>query len=185
MMDRYFNRDDDAFSVASSSVASTITYLPEHMMLEHYDSRPGGGISGTPEERYMYRCVKNLVDDVCLYFGKADAISKQCNKATGEEKKSLELCLKSLPLKSVPMTLESDDKRYRMLIKVGLENEIGEQAGYFGWCIMCRGPANLYCKDNRVPVCSFECKNLHQIELSINGIWDMSTNLAIRKIEGA
>ena len=31
-------------------------------------------------------------------------------------------------------------------------------AGKFGWCIMCRGQANLYCKDTRHPVCSFECK---------------------------
>lgn len=169
MMDRYFNRDDDAFSVASSSVASTYTYLPEQMMLEHFDSRPGGGgISGTPEERYIYRCVKNLVDDVCLYFGKVDAVKQHSKHANVEEKKSLEMYLEDMPLKSVPLTLESDDKRYRMLMKINVENEIGEHAGYFGWCIMCRGAANLYCKDTRVPVCSFECKNLHQIELSIN-----------------
>ena len=41
---------------------------------------------------------------------------------------------------------------------VDITNEIGVPAGKFGWCIMCRGPANLYCKDTRYPVCAFECK---------------------------
>lgn len=30
---------------------------------------------------------------------------------------------------------------------------------------MCRGPADLYCKDTRVPICSVECKLKHLDEL--------------------
>lgn len=33
------------------------------------------------------------------------------------------------------------------------------KSGKFGWCINCRKQANYYCKINRVPVCSFDCKN--------------------------
>ncbi|CAD8196568.1 unnamed protein product [Paramecium octaurelia] len=41
-------------------------------------------------------------------------------------------------------------------------NEIQQPAGYFGYCLMCRKSANLYCKDHRVPICSFFCKRRHQ-----------------------
>ena len=40
-------------------------------------------------------------------------------------------------------------------------NEQGIPAGKFGWCVCCRGTANLYCKHTRHPVCSFECKKQH------------------------
>lgn len=42
-----------------------------------------------------------------------------------------------------------------------IKNELGVTSGKFGWCIVCRGQANLYCKDTRHPVCSFECKQKH------------------------
>ncbi|CAD8122619.1 unnamed protein product [Paramecium sonneborni] len=41
-------------------------------------------------------------------------------------------------------------------------NEQDQPSGYFGYCIMCRKSANLYCKDHRVPICSFICKKQHQ-----------------------
>jgi len=41
---------------------------------------------------------------------------------------------------------------------VYLLNELGIPSGKFGWCVACRGTANLYCKHTRHPVCSFECK---------------------------
>lgn len=37
-------------------------------------------------------------------------------------------------------------------------NEKGEKSGKFGWCYMCRQAAWFYCKEERVPICSFECK---------------------------
>jgi brefeldin A-inhibited guanine nucleotide-exchange protein len=46
-------------------------------------------------------------------------------------------------------------------MQVDIKNEHGITAGKFGWCIVCRGQANLYCKDTRHPVCSYECKQKH------------------------
>lgn len=46
-------------------------------------------------------------------------------------------------------------------IQVDIKNEHAIPAGKFGWCIVCRNQANLYCKDTRHPVCSFECKQKH------------------------
>jgi len=43
-------------------------------------------------------------------------------------------------------------------IPTDLVNEQGVPCGKFGWCVACRGTANLYCKHTRYPVCSFECK---------------------------
>ncbi|CAD8200740.1 unnamed protein product [Paramecium pentaurelia] len=47
-------------------------------------------------------------------------------------------------------------------IQSDIQNERNQPAGYFGYCIMCRKSANLYCKDHRVPICSFICKKQHQ-----------------------
>ena len=33
-----------------------------------------------------------------------------------------------------------------------------EKPGVFGWCYVCRKPAHYYCKERRVPICSYECK---------------------------
>jgi hypothetical protein len=41
---------------------------------------------------------------------------------------------------------------------LNLFNEVGNACGKFGWCVACRGSANLYCKHTKQPVCSFECK---------------------------
>ena len=39
-----------------------------------------------------------------------------------------------------------------------IQNELGFKAGLFGWCTICRKEANYYCKEKRVPICSYECK---------------------------
>lgn len=123
----------------------------------------------------------NVVDDVCLYNARQDLIKEKYisqindleNSADVEEKQQLEDLMRkelsSLTLKSVPPKLispsqkgSSDDQASRprssKMPQVDLKNEHGIQAGKFGWCIVCRGQANLYCKDTRHPVCSFECK---------------------------
>lgn len=46
----------------------------------------------------------------------------------------------------------------RETIPVKIENEVNITSGKFGWCIVCRNEASLYCKDSRYPVCCFECK---------------------------
>jgi len=47
---------------------------------------------------------------------------------------------------------------------VNIQNELGIQAGKFGWCIVCRSASNLWCKDTKHPVCSSECKKKHLAE---------------------
>ena len=47
---------------------------------------------------------------------------------------------------------------------MSVKNELGFEAGRFGWCISCRNTANLWCKDTFHPVCSDQCKRKHIIE---------------------
>lgn len=37
-------------------------------------------------------------------------------------------------------------------------NEKGLPNGIFGWCYVCRNTAHYYCKEKRIPICSYECK---------------------------
>ena len=64
----------------------------------------------------------------------------------------------SIPLRSVPMKVKKDETKTRKTENVEIRNESGQPSGKFGWCIVCRNSANLYCKDTRHPVCSYECK---------------------------
>jgi hypothetical protein len=43
-------------------------------------------------------------------------------------------------------------------------NERSQPNGRFGWCSNCREPANYYCKNLRIPVCSFACKSKYLSE---------------------
>lgn len=130
-----------------------------------------------PQEQYISRMLQNMVDDVCLYYGKQEAILK--NYETKEDKENLKYELENIPHRAVPLVLNPDDPKYRALIRVpGLVNEVKNPAGYFGWCFVCRGPADLYCKDTRIPICSIECKLKHLDELdflSFNGNIDYTT----------
>lgn len=122
-----------------------------------------------------------MVDDVCLYHARQDFVKEKYlsqindleNSVDIEEKQQLEdlmrkelddITLRSVPFKSVNSATLSkkgttdDQTKSKKNIHVDLKNELDAPAGKFGWCIMCRGQANLYCKDTRHPVCSFECK---------------------------
>jgi hypothetical protein len=67
--------------------------------------------------------------------------------------------IQRIPLRSVTTVLKQDETPNR--VPVEILNEAGNVSGKFGWCISCRGKANLFCKDTRHPVCSFECKQKH------------------------
>ena len=47
---------------------------------------------------------------------------------------------------------------------VKIKNEIGLEAGRYGWCTVCRNTANLFCGDTKHPVCSVECQKKHIVE---------------------
>lgn len=63
-----------------------------------------------------------------------------------------------IPFRTVPLSLDPNDKSYQIDYQVDLLNEKQEPCGRFGWCVLCRKTADLYCKDTRLPVCSFACK---------------------------
>lgn len=115
-------------------------------------------------EKYLFHYIKNLVDDVCIHDQKVEDFKKE------HERDSPELInerVSQIPLRSVPMSFDPNDPQYRMIQRVKIENEKGRTAGLFGWCFICREPADYYCKDTRVPVCSIDCKLRHQDELGI------------------
>lgn len=105
-----------------------------------------------------------MVDDVCIYDEKIKDLAREY-EAKGEG--NLQQKIADLPRQTIPPGQDPDDPKFRLEKPVKLENEIGEPAGHLGWCFVCRGPANLYCKDTRVPVCSIDCKMRHLDELSI------------------
>jgi len=58
----------------------------------------------------------------------------------------------------VPHELDPDDPKYQRaisILKTAIANEQDYPAGLFGWCNKCRKTANFYCKDLRVPICSY------------------------------
>lgn len=107
-----------------------------------------------------------MVDDVCIYNEKVDEKKREYESKDEKEKENLPHELENIPLRTVPLKFNPDDPKYRVARPVKLENEIGEPAGLLGWCFVCRGPANLFCKDTRIPICSVECKLQHLEELS-------------------
>lgn len=120
-------------------------------------------------KNYMGNTVKNIVDNVCLYEEKTKTIQKKYDENSDPQKKpeDLQKELSLIPLRSVPLINETDDVKYKKIMTVNIENEMNIASGKFGWCIVCRKSANVYCKDSRVPVCNAECKKKHLDELSV------------------
>ena len=52
------------------------------------------------------------------------------------------------------------------MIKVDIVNEVSLPAGHYGWCIVCRNTANIFCSETQHPVCSNECQKKHIVECS-------------------
>ena len=70
-----------------------------------------------------------------------------------------------IPLNPIPIAhgnkvVEGEPKK-KSLPALDIQNEKGIAAGKFGWCMVCRNKADLYCKDTKHPVCSYECKKKH------------------------
>lgn len=108
----------------------------------------------------MERFVTNLVDDVCIYTAKVEATVKKY-EGDDADKEGMQQEIKDIPIKAIPLASDVDDPKYKVLKKAKVENEHGTPAGVFGWCIVCRNTAGLFCKDTKVPVCSLECKFKH------------------------
>lgn len=63
-----------------------------------------------------------------------------------------------IPERTVPLSLDPNDPSYLTEFKTTVTNERSEPAGRFGWCVITRKPADLYCKETRLPVCSLKSK---------------------------
>ena len=93
-------------------------------------------------------------------------VEKQSESGLSKGDKSLSLDERVAKVKLNP--IPAGKKEYP---EVNLTNELGIQAGRFGWCIVCRNTANLYCKDTKHPVCSKECQKRHYVEVtSLDGV---------------
>jgi len=113
-------------------------------------------------DKYLDSLLKNLVDDVCIFHKKREELEREYKKDQNKFE------LEHIPQRSVPFSFDPADPHYRALTKVELTNERGNSAGIFGWCFVCRGTANLYCKETRIPVCTIDCKLKHLEDLGIS-----------------
>lgn len=109
---------------------------------------------------------------MCIYDEKVKELQREFENKTEKEREEINLAeeIKKISFKAVPVRSDANNPKYRLIKPVKIENELGESAGTVGWCFVCRGPANLYCKETRVPLCSAECKYRHLDELRNNSL---------------
>ena len=50
------------------------------------------------------------------------------------------------------------------LPSTNIKNELGIEAGKYGWCIVCRNSANNICNETKHPICSVDCTKKHIVE---------------------
>jgi hypothetical protein len=129
-----------------------------------------------PVDDIVSKMVRNCVDDVCIFYSKIDTIQTnlaneqeniiQTQNLTDLSKITIELNSRivyetnHIPLRSVPTSVDQilNSPRYRTVHNAYIENEKGFLSGNFGWCVICRQKADLYCLYTRLPVCSLQCK---------------------------
>ena len=98
-----------------------------------------------PLDILICRIGKQMVDLICLQDAKGDLNSYNHYKVNSLIPK----CENdfNLPL-------------YRKLSNIKILNEYNYENGRFGWCYICRKKADYYCKERKVPVCSYKCKEI-------------------------
>ena len=118
-------------------------------------------------DQYIATITQNMVDNVCMHDARVAELGKRYEQTNeentdGEEviEFNEELVRKQVPVNVVPDVSESGNN-IKKFSAVDITNELGITAGKFGWCLVCRNKADLYCKDTRHPVCSYECKKKH------------------------
>jgi hypothetical protein len=144
-----------------SQTGSMMTFLYEDssdMMKSSIEQDPK--FSNTPEDYCLSMVQKTmslLVDQADLYLEKRKKLRQSLPSTTSEEDFEKKVA-SSIPLFSVPRLDERNLSLYSKTYKVNLINEKAATAGLFGWCYVCRGTADFYCKDSRLPVCGKKCK---------------------------
>lgn len=130
--------------------------------------RVGTQINFSATDQYLYMLCQNMVDSVCIYHDRAETIKEEiemCTHAPSETKEDqnqnattmaeLESMEKELNLKVI---CKNQRKSKVTQIRINVSNEKGIGAGKFGWCMVCRKAADLYCKNTLYPICSLDCK---------------------------
>lgn len=144
-----------------SQTGSMMTFLYEDssdMMKSSIEQDPK--FSGMQEDYCLSLIQKTmflLVDQADLYLEKSKKLRQSLPPSTSDadfEKK----VAATIPIFSVPRLDEKNLNLYSKTFKVSLINEKAATAGLFGWCYICRGTADFYCKDSRLPVCGKKCK---------------------------
>ena len=133
-------------------------------------------VAFAPLDLYLHGIVRNMVDNVCLYEARVEQAQKFITEEDAEAMKTqnpteyqqiLAEKIAKIPLNPIPGNKKDP------VPEVDIQNELGFPSGKFGWCICCRKPANVWCKDTLHPVCSEECKKRHWVEAnSIDGKTD-------------
>ena len=127
--------EDNTENFSYNNLIGIYKSLNSNNYIKNYDSN-----KVNPLDLLVSRIVKTMVDTICY------------RASNGDEIKNI------IPL--VPKT-ESDFYKpaFRKVKLLKIVNENNYLSGFFGWCFICRKPANFYCISHRLPICSFECKN--------------------------
>ena len=136
-------RKDTNFSITQESIINDYLFkiyenLGNKSIIE-FNSR------NNPLDLFICRIGKQIVDSICLEDAKGNL-----NKNKNYKVNSL------IPKKESDFNLPL----YRELTNIKILNECKYESGYFGWCYICRKKANYYCKDRKVPICSYKCKEI-------------------------
>lgn len=84
-------------------------------------------------EGYVGKAVQTIVDDVVLYEAKIEKVTKMAEEDPNKDVEKLTEDLKNVQIRSVPMTLNSEESKFLRSIDVRIENESGVKSGLFGW----------------------------------------------------
>lgn len=116
-------------------------------------------LTAAPEDQvltYLHKSMSLLVDQAELYHEKSRQLCKSLSRSGQPATESV--IAASVPVFSVPRAGETNLALYAKTFKISQVNEKAATAGLFGWCFMCRGTADFFCKDSRLPVCGKKCK---------------------------
>ena len=100
-----------------------------------------------PLDLFVCREIKFIVDTICIREARGELHNiKNINNG------------KSL----IPIIPKDPSEIYLMksLSQPKIYNEYAYKSGFFGWCYICRKPANYYSINFRLPVCFFQCRNI-------------------------
>ena len=108
--------------------------------------------------RFSQSYMMNLIDQAEIYIEKEKVVADEIKTLKPRDPEG-SLHTNEISIFTVPLTVAQQSPLYTRLFKLNLKNEKREICGKFGWCYMCRKTADFYCKDNRRPICSKDCKS--------------------------